>query len=1724
MQKSSRVDRIKDKTERVKGLFTLRGKDEDGSASFSVSPQTQEPRNSHGSSALLPSISHTAPLSDDGELRNTPIGELWNLAYKKLQQEESALVEEYETRLRGNVTAALGTALAADENKGRWMGTMLRCKMEEVQKNIWKISFRSTEIQPAEVVQSILGVVKLTNDFVASALASNPYASLAWAGVGALLSLFLNPMDQAASLAKGLNYISSLIVQGRMREDLYHRCYELRHNNIQSSSVSHVLYKSTLEKLYRQILKFQATCYCYYAHNGAARLGRDLTGHDHWAGLLERIQQQEAQMTAISQVWSDKQYDDECAAAEVRHKETMHNLTTVGADISGLREAIEEANKKEDHQDFYQWLSGFDPSNLYNAARKRHEAGTSEWFIESKTFITWMNSPRSFLWLNGKAGSGKSVLSSSVIKFLQKSHNDDATVAIAYYYFTFSDLKNQDRDGMLSSLIKQICCCRPNMPESVARLGEYKIKGMRPPTEELEEKLIATVPGFSKVYIIIDGLDECPELGGRREELMKSLRYILTVAPDNLHIFCASRKESDIHAELQTHFSEPTRVEFDISSFTHQEAIKHDIGRYIDSTFADANYGSWPETTKSGVKKALIERSDGMFQYVRCQFEVLRKLTSPSEIQHALDDLPEGLDQTYERMLSRIDPKYQKHVLGSLKWLAFSLEGLTVPALEEIFTMRPEDDTIISDITRRLFKADNVLKYFSGLVIVTYGKVRLAHFSVKEYLTSSRIRHGDALVFGFSETDAHLWIAYSCLAYHVFLNMPGSEIDQRRCVLKTYAACNWPIHLEMVPQESWTAKIVEKMALGLAMRSPSFLRTLIASQQSHRIKRRLGFSDMAEISLRPYCYTAWRGCTLVTGHVLSQGFGINRYLMQEDLDMALYYAVCGSNQGTVRLLLDKGANPNSSMATGDNESENAKAGDALQEAAYQGNLAIVNLLLDKGADVNAQRGGWGSPLQAAAKGQHLHIVKCLVEHGADINGPSNEEGCVLSSAIGNVDCLRFLLDSGADVNICGTGNMERTALCQAAKGRCWSEFDLLLDHGAKPNLGGKGGYPLHELVINYKFNVDKLVLSRLKRLLELGADPNAQDAKHETALHKACEHNLSCSSNCSQVMQLLIDHGADVNIAGDKHGTMLQRGAYKGCLQIVKLLLEKGVEVNIQGGEHGNALQAARRSHTIIETKREMIQLLIEHGADINANNSLYGTALQVACYTTIQGRGAVPLLLKLGADVNAEGGKYGNALQAACRVGNVDMIVLLLDSGADINAVAGEGYGTALQAACASAGRKGSEEVVRLLLERGADVNAGGGKLGTALQTACITERFDGQLEILRMLLDHGADVNAVTDDQYGTVLQAACAAASWDGSEEIVRLLIERGADVNAEGGEFGTALIAACAAAGNHRSQVEKISMLLEHGARVTTVHGADCASAIQIAASVHTSSGDTNAPMKLLLDHGADINGHGSGELGSALHCVLSQEVPRYKLKIGEDLTPSAVLQTVRSRIRFLLDRGADVNLEGGKYGFPLQAACSVTYDNYLHPHTGYYLRVSDSPDIRIQFLNIAADAAKMLIDECPHIDVNATGGIFGTALQAAAYSGQTRTIRLLLDRGAEATLNKLCGKYRTALNAAVIQGHWDIVDILLQAGAKPDCYLAPSPDPDWLAQVRRDNGQTAVKRYEKFWEVEKSLHEQTLLKRGRHVAYYHFMTLWLVGQFRLLIAFFTETFKYFIRKQ
>ncbi|UKZ73163.1 hypothetical protein TrVFT333_000804 [Trichoderma virens FT-333] len=367
------------------------------------------------------------------------------------------------------------------------------------------------------------------------------------------------------------------------------------------------------------------------------------------------------------------------------------------------------------------------------------------------------------------------------------------------------------------------------------------------------------------------------------------------------------------------------------------------------------------------------------------------------------------------------------------------------------------------------------------------------------------------------------------------------------------------------------------------------------------------------------------------------------------------------------------------------------------------------------------------------------------------------------------------------------------------------------------------------------------------------------------------------------------------------------------------------------------------------------------------------------------------------------------------------------MDNGAKVNQQSGE-CGTALQTACLHE----ESASILLLLENGADVNARGGKDGTALMVAC-KRRNAG---LVRLLLDRGADINAQTE-KHGTALMVACKVEYYGRqSMEVVQLLLDRGADVNAQGGKYGTALAAACRSYNS-----ELVQLLLAHGA---DAHLQDCAAWHSAAYYAASSYPKDNADVLhlLLVQGGIDVN-HMHEEYSTALHTMMSVD---HAYILGDE----SFMQRWRDGVDVLFKHSIDANIMSERLGSALHVACAIKHDN-MHEYIKH--RRQGFADA-----NFKSAKTECLLEQCPGINVNAQGGAFGSALQAAAYSGQTLSVRLLLDRNAD--VNARSGKYRSALNGAVISGYWDIVEILLEAGAMPDCHLQEQPDEEWLQRACR----------------------------------------------------------------
>jgi ankyrin repeat protein len=400
--------------------------------------------------------------------------------------------------------------------------------------------------------------------------------------------------------------------------------------------------------------------------------------------------------------------------------------------------------------------------------------------------------------------------------------------------------------------------------------------------------------------------------------------------------------------------------------------------------------------------------------------------------------------------------------------------------------------------------------------------------------------------------------------------------------------------------------------------------------------------------------------------------------------------------------------------------------------------------------------------------------------------------------------------------------------------------------------------------------------------------------------------------------------------------------------------------------------------------------------------------------------------LLDEGAEVNTMiGGTFNFALTAAAYNGHTVVARLLLDRGADIEAVS-KISGSALYAASS----QGHKAVVECLLDKGADIEAASSKFGSALFAAS----SHGHRAVVGFLLDKGADIEAASS-KFGSALYAA----SLHGHRTVVELLLDKGAYIDRIGGKFGCPLFAA--SNNKHEAVVE---LLLDRGSSWVDLHrafpiasqgGHECLVKMLLAKVANvgfsepkgdalrsTSSEGDEEIVKLLLGHRADVGfreqkGDTLRFASSEGHEEIIELLLDYRAEFNFHRQGAALqvasYQGYEKGVQRLRDRGADLSFHG-KYGTALQAASSDGHENLV----------------------------KLLLDHGADVDFHEEYGTarpaqYGTALQAASYWGHEKVVQLLIDRGADVNLNE---GFDTALQIAIKNGHETILQLLIDHGA------------------------------------------------------------------------------------
>jgi hypothetical protein len=202
------------------------------------------------------------------------------------------------------------------------------------------------------------------------------------------------------------------------------------------------------------------------------------------------------------------------------------------------------------------------------------------------------------------------VISSSIIEDI-KPKCATGLDSFAYYYFDFNDIRKQDRRGLLSSLLIQLCTRSHRCYNVLLNLFGKSANGLRQPSEvDIIQclKKVLELLRHGRVYIIVDAVDESPIAGmpSPREKVLEFIKELVNLRHPNMRFCITSRPEVDIRTVLEP-------LPFPNVSLDDQEGQKEDIVKYIKSVVeSDPNMQRWTPEDRQLVIHSLSQKAKGM--------------------------------------------------------------------------------------------------------------------------------------------------------------------------------------------------------------------------------------------------------------------------------------------------------------------------------------------------------------------------------------------------------------------------------------------------------------------------------------------------------------------------------------------------------------------------------------------------------------------------------------------------------------------------------------------------------------------------------------------------------------------------------------------------------------------------------------------------------------------------------------------------------------------------------------------------------------------------------------------------------------------------------------------------------------------------------------------------------------------------------------------------------
>jgi hypothetical protein len=289
-------------------------------------------------------------------------------------------------------------------------------------------------------------------------------------------------------------------------------------------------------------------------------------------------------------------------AIESRVGSLQDDSKTIKVGIESIQQGQDRQNQGhglQKHYEVMEWLSSDSFAAQQSDLITRKQANTGQWFLNSHEFTKWVNGTSQTLFCPGIPGAGKTMMAAITIHYLQNAIQT-TEIGVAYLYCNYKRQAEQTAPHLLAAIIKQLVQDRPSIAQSLSGLYEHhRVKKTRPTLEGLSSVLQSVLTNYSKVYVVLDALDECLEQNGTRSQLLEICRDLQQQT--DLRLMATSRRIPDIVEE----FKDTPLVEVRASNSDLKRFVTGNVNRF-------AKFVRLSSDLQELVQNKIVEAADGM--------------------------------------------------------------------------------------------------------------------------------------------------------------------------------------------------------------------------------------------------------------------------------------------------------------------------------------------------------------------------------------------------------------------------------------------------------------------------------------------------------------------------------------------------------------------------------------------------------------------------------------------------------------------------------------------------------------------------------------------------------------------------------------------------------------------------------------------------------------------------------------------------------------------------------------------------------------------------------------------------------------------------------------------------------------------------------------------------------------------------------------------------------